>query len=116
VVTFLLDDGGGPAVIDPTCARFWAWCHHETTDAPHGLLERLSPVNHNWSSSARLLYREAIVEVGATIVIAGSRTREFDREEVPAGIYRDGHATRLRFRAPPSRDLRRPAKVIDANQ
>jgi hypothetical protein len=91
--------GSRPAVIDPVHASIWARCDHETANAPHGLLERLLPTSRSrYCQSERLRYREAIIEVGATIDVVGSATREPDPEEMPTGIYRDGHANRLRFR------------------
>lgn len=47
--------------------------------------------------SVALHYREAVIEIGETVSVLGSGTREPDPDAPPSAAYRDGSRTRLRL-------------------
>jgi hypothetical protein len=105
-VTFLLEDRGRRAVIDPTHATFSTGFDHESTSRAAAdadimqltLLERHALATRSFFGIDALLYREAIVEVGERITVVGTGTREPDPDAVAIGSYRDHAATRLWLR------------------
>ncbi|MEJ7603241.1 MAG: GIDE domain-containing protein [Kofleriaceae bacterium] len=105
-VPFVLDDGSGRALVDPTGAE--VELDIDTTGAS-GTLDDASPAEpallarHGRVSRGKLFnhsvkYREAIIAIGETVAVLGCAVREPDPGVPPTGEgYRQGPATRVRL-------------------
>ncbi len=101
-VAFTLDDGSQHAVIDPNAAQVMCMFDHRSevvvqSDVNARQRAVFDPAIYEWSSTMRVRYREAIIEVDEVIVVLGAGTREPDRDTPSDGTYRDTGRTRLHF-------------------
>ena len=91
---FLLDDGTGPAIVDPSAAQGRARRRRPAATPARSTTpnERESRVPRSATARAartgcfnkRLRYREAIIAVGETVAIVGEGVREPDPDAAPA--------------------------------
>ena len=103
-VPFLLEAGDEHAVVDPKYALFAiafdfqveSKAAFDATKAQRALLEQHNLVQRDWFATQAVRYREAVIELGASIAVLGSGTREPDPGREPE-TYRDGSATRLQL-------------------
>jgi len=105
-VTFVIDDGTGRAIIDPTGARVAVDIDMTTRS---GTFDDATPVEEQflirhglrasgWMFNRTLRYREGVIEIGETIAVMGQGVREPDPAAVgKVGGYRTGPPTRLRL-------------------
>lgn len=123
-LSFVLEDGGHRAIVDPRRARVTIDFDHvyRTPRLPLAVRQEAVPqggsapalmteserqaqflarhylVNRDWSTMAEPRYREAIIEVGEPVAVLGSGIREPDLEARPDGdAYRAMGGTRLRL-------------------
>lgn len=105
-VPFLLVDGEHRAVIDPTHAQLLLVADHELqassplelSPRARAVLQRYVPHRaDDWDRTTRIWFREAIVELGDRISIAGVGRREADPLASTERGYRDDVHQRLRF-------------------
>lgn len=99
-VRFVVDDGSGRALVDPTNARLAIGGGTETQagtleDMPIRLAMLLE--QRGTHPSRRMLFREAVIVDGESIAVLGAGTREPDPDAAPAASYRGEPATRLRL-------------------
>lgn len=104
---FVLEEGQRSAVVVPIFSRVWSAFDltsrssdaSDITRAEHALLVRRG--GHQLTMR-RLIYREAIIEPGATVTICGAGIHEPDPEgRLGETDYRTGTAMRLRFEGSP---------------
>jgi hypothetical protein len=99
-IPFVLEDGSGRALVDPTDARI---AIEGGPTARTGVLDDLTPgaaellYRHKQRPLRALLFREAIVADGESIAVLGSGTREPDPDAPPSAAYRGDAPTRLRL-------------------
>ncbi|HEX5062076.1 MAG TPA: GIDE domain-containing protein [Kofleriaceae bacterium] len=99
-VAFVVEDGSGRALVDPTAARIaidggpsvQTGTLHDPTPAAEDLLLR-----HGKRPRHGVLYREAVITDGESIAVLGAGTREPDPDAPPTEAYRGDARTRLRL-------------------
>lgn len=105
-VPFVLDDGTGRAIIDPSGARVAvdldmttrSGTFDDATPVEEEFLTRHGLRSTGWVFNKSLRYREGVIEVGETIAVMGQGVREPDPDAVgKVGGYRSGPPTRLRL-------------------
>jgi hypothetical protein len=105
-VPFVLDDGTGRAIVDPTGARTAvdldmttrSGTFDDATPVEEEFLTRHGLRSTGWVFNKSLRYREGVIEVGETIAVMGQGVREPDPDAVgKVGGYRSGPPTRLRL-------------------
>lgn len=104
-VPFLLVEDGHHAVIDPTYAELLvssvrevrARSANQLDPQLRTLLESHDVLAHAQRTPGTLRFSERIIEVGATVAIAGTAGREADPQAMRERGYRDEAQTRLRF-------------------
>lgn len=105
-VRFVLDDGTGRAIIDPSGARVAvdldmttrSGTFDDATPIEEQFLTRHGLRSTGWVFNKSLRYREGVIEVGETIAVMGQGVREPDPDAVgKVGGYRSGPPTRLRL-------------------
>lgn len=104
-VPFTLIDQSGRAFIDPTVAHTLLKLDREGQSGPfapvdpskEALLTRHGYTSTSWMFHAKLRYREAVVDVGETVVVLGFGVREPDPDGTPTGGYRTAMPLRMRF-------------------
>lgn len=103
---FVLDDGTGRAIVDPTGARVAvdldmttrSGTFDDPTPVEEQFLQRHGLRATGWVFNRSLRYREGVIEVGETIAVMGQGVREPDPDAVgKVGGYRVGPPTRLRL-------------------
>ena len=113
-VPFLLADDGHHAIIEPAFAELLVRSTvHEVKassartlqPAQRALLERLGALGRAQRSSGAIRFTETIVELDATIAIAGTAAREADPQALAERGFRDDAQTRLRFGGAPKLPL-----------
>jgi len=108
-LTFLLDDGTGKAIVDPSAAKVALDVDGKgdsgTFDEPNAresaFLQRHGTNGQGWVFNKRLRYREAVIEVGETVAIVGEGVREPDPNAAPEAAYRGDQPTRVRMTSSP---------------
>jgi hypothetical protein len=98
-VAFLVTDGTGRALVDPTAARVSLELDEETesgtfddpTPSESAFLARHRVEGATWiGSNKRLRYREFVIAAGDVVAVAGVGTRELDPDAGTSGEgYRD---------------------------
>jgi hypothetical protein len=105
-VRFVLADGSGRAIIDPTGAelalefdsRSRSGTFDDPTPAEKAFLERHMQSGSGFLGFNRTLrYSEAIIEVGEQVAVLGQGIREPDPDAPPVDAYRGDAPTRLRL-------------------
>lgn len=104
-VPFMLEDGTGRALVDPTNAdvalefdgNSSSGTFHDADPRQEAFLARHGKKSTGWIFNKGLRYREAMIEVGETIAVMGSGVREPDPEAPPEEAYRGAPRTRLRL-------------------
>jgi hypothetical protein len=104
-VAFLLEDGTGHAIVDPNGAQVAldfdgkssSGTFHDADAVQEAFLARHGLKSQGWVFNKSLRFREAIIEVGETVSVLGSGTREPDPLAAPEAAYRGAPATRLRL-------------------
>lgn len=105
-VPFVLDDGSGHALVDPTGAEVALDIDSKgasgTLDDPspteQAFLARHGRVGQGKLFNHSVKYREAIIAIGETVAVLGCAVREPDPGVPPTGEgYREGPATRVRL-------------------
>jgi hypothetical protein len=105
-VPFVLEDGTGRAIVDPTGARVAveidmttrSGTFDDATPAEARFLGKHGLRATGWVFNRSLRYREGVIEVGETIAVMGQGVREPDPAAVgKVGGYRSGPPTRLRL-------------------
>jgi hypothetical protein len=105
-VPFVLDDGTGRAIVDPSGARVAvdldmttrSGTFDDATPVEEEFLTRHGLRSTGWVFNKSLRYREGVIEVGETIAVMGQGVREPDPDAVgKVGGYRSGPPTRLRL-------------------
>jgi hypothetical protein len=104
-VTFLLDDGTGRAIVDPSAAKVAldvdgrgdSGTFDEPNERETAFLQRHGTSGQGWVFNKRLRYREAVIEVGETVAIVGEGVREPDPAAAPEAAYRGDQPTRVRM-------------------
>jgi hypothetical protein len=87
-ITFVLEDAGERAVIDPAKARVSVGCDHVTRSkaafdaSPRqlSLLQLHGLIRRNWFNTAEVEYSEGVLEIGEVIVVLGGGRHEPDPE------------------------------------
>jgi hypothetical protein len=108
-VAFLLEDGTGRAIIDPNGAQVAlnfdgnskSGTFNAADPVQEAFLARHGQKSQGWVFNKTLRYREAMIEVGETIAVLGSGTREPDPHAAPEAAYRGAPPTRLRLTSSP---------------
>jgi hypothetical protein len=108
-VPFVLTDGTGRAIVDPTSAdialdfdsKSTSGTFDDANEIERAFLERHHQSSQGWVFNKRLRYREAVIHVGERIAVLGEGVREPDPDAAPAGDYRGAPATRLRLTSTP---------------
>jgi hypothetical protein len=108
-VPFVLDDGTGRAIVDPTSAEIALDFDSKSTsgtfddadEIERAFLERHHQTSQGWVFNKRLRYREAVIHVGERIAVLGEGVREPDPDAAPSGDYRGAPPTRLRLTSNP---------------
>lgn len=104
-VPFVIDDGTGRALVDPTQAQIdvefdsneRSGTFDDPTPTERAFLDRHSVKGEGWVFNKTLRYREGVFEVGEQIAVRCLPVREPDPEGVGASRgYRDAPPTRLR--------------------
>ncbi len=104
-VPFVIDDGTGRALVDPSGARVdvdlditqRSGTFDDPTPTELAFLERHGMKSTGWLLNKSLRYREGVFEVGEAIAVMCQPVREPDPDAVAAVAgYRDGPPTRLR--------------------
>lgn len=103
-VPFVVHHEGHRAIVDPEDATVSLAFDHAAD--PQGLLRanneqkavlaRYLP-HRDFTHTHVLRMREAVIELGETVTVLGSGTREPDPEALPSAAYRDAGQTRLRL-------------------
>lgn len=105
-VPFVLDDGSGRAIVDPSGARVAvdidmttrSGTFDDATPVEEQFLTRHGLRSAGWVFNKSLRYREGVIEIGETIAVMGQGVREPDPDAVgKVGGYRSGPPTRLRL-------------------
>lgn len=106
-VMFVLDDGSARAIVDPSSCKvvldFTQTGSSGTFDKPTEREKAFLDAHDTASTHAggllnrSLRYREALIEVGGTVAIYGTTTREPDPGRHPEGGYREDAPTQLRM-------------------
>ncbi|MGH2907488.1 MAG: hypothetical protein ACRDKI_12075 [Solirubrobacterales bacterium] len=112
-ISFVLEDAGERAVIDPAEARISVGFDHVTRSkaafdaSPRqlALLRSHDLIRRNWFNTVEVEYREGVLELGQAIVVHGGGRREPDPERPQSSAGRDCAATRLRFTSAPRAPL-----------
>lgn len=108
-VPFMIDDGTGRAIIDPNGAQVAldfdgnskSGTFNNADPVQEAFLARHGQKSEGWVFNKTLRYREAMIEIGETISVLGSGTREPDPTAPPEAAYRGAPATRLRLTSSP---------------
>ncbi len=105
-VAFVLDDGTGRAIVDPSGARVAvdidmttrSGTFDDATPVEEQFLTRHGLRSSGWVFNKSFRYREGVIEIGETIAVMGQGVREPDPAAVgKVGGYRSGPPTRLRL-------------------
>jgi hypothetical protein len=104
-VAFILEDGTGRAIIDPNGAEVAlnfdgnskSGTFNKADPVQEAFLARHGQKSEGWVFNKTLRYREAMIEIGETVAVLGSGTREPDPDAAPEAAYRGAPATRLRL-------------------
>jgi hypothetical protein len=105
-IPFVLDDGSGRAIVDPSGARVAvdidmttrSGTFDDATPVEEEFLSRHGLRSTGWVFNKSLRYREGVIEIGETIAVMGQGVREPDPDAVgKVGGYRTGPPTRLRL-------------------
>ena len=105
-VPFVLDDGSGRAIVDPSGARVAvdidmttrSGTFDDPTPVEEQFLARHGLRAAGWVFNKSLRYREGVIEIGETIAVMGQGVREPDPDAAAkAQGYRGGPPTRLRL-------------------
>jgi hypothetical protein len=118
-VPFMLEDGSGRALVDPTGAEVAldfdgnssSGTFHDADLRQEAFLAKHGQKSTGWVFNKGLRYREAMIEVGETIAVMGSGVREPDPEAPPEEAYRGAPKTRLRLTS----SARYPLVISDAS-
>lgn len=108
-VPFMLEDGTGRAIVDPNGAEVAldfdgnskSGTFNNADPVQEQFLARHGQKSEGWVFNKTLRYREAMIEIGETIAVLGSGTREPDPNAAPEAAYRGAPATRLRLTSSP---------------
>lgn len=108
-VPFMLEDGTGRAIIDPNGAQVAldfdgnskSGTFNNADPVQEAFLARHGQNSEGWVFNKTLRYREAMIEIGETISVLGSGTREPDPNAAPEAAYRGSPPTRLRLTSSP---------------
>lgn len=108
-VPFMIEDGTGRAIIDPTGAQVAlnfdgnskSGTFNNADPVQEAFLARHGQKSQGWVFNKTLRYREAMIEIGETIAVLGSGTREPDPQAAPEAAYRGAPPTRLRLTSSP---------------
>ncbi|MBA3818799.1 MAG: hypothetical protein H0X17_07900 [Deltaproteobacteria bacterium] len=111
--SFVLEEDGHRAVVDPEHAVLSVAFDHETTslaafDADprqRKLLSDANLIHRDWFKTSSLRYREAIIEIGERVSILGAGVREPDPDAPAAAAYRSNAQTRIRLTSSPHAQL-----------
>jgi hypothetical protein len=117
-VPFVLTDGTGRAIVDPTGAeialdfdnRSTPGTFDDPSPAEEAFIARHKKQRRGLVFNKKLRYREAVIHVGERVAVLGEGIREPDPEAAPAGDYRGEPPTRLRLTSTP----RFPLVISDA--
>ena len=112
-ISFVLEDAGGRAVLDPRAAVISVVFDHHTqskaafdaTREQRELLARHDLIQRDWFMTESMAYREAIIGIGERIAVLGAGTREPDPDAPRAAAYRAEPPTRLRLTGSPQHPL-----------
>ncbi len=104
-VPFMLEDGTGRAIVDPNGAQVAldfdgnskSGTFNQADPVQEQFLAKHGQKSEGWVFNKTLRYREAMIEVGETIAVLGSGTREPDPNAAPEAAYRGAPPTRLRL-------------------
>jgi len=98
-VEFVLEDGSSRVLVEPEGAVFdrRKGAYRNDAGGRLGKRERAFLAVHGERYRGTMSFHELIVEVGATICVAGAGIREVDPDAEPSGDYRAAAPTRLRF-------------------
>ncbi len=105
-VPFIVHDGTGRALIDPTGARITLHQDHDTSSGTfdpaspreEAILARHGQKSSGWVFNRALRYQEGVIVAGETIAAAGHGVREPDPDAVgEASGYREGPPMRFRM-------------------
>jgi hypothetical protein len=105
-IPFVIDDGTGRAVFDPAHARVSltddaresSGTFDDATPREQALLRSHGLRSQGIVFNKNLRYREAVIEIGETVAIAGCGVREFDPDAGAGAGYRDAAPTRVRLK------------------
>ncbi len=108
-VPFILEDGTGRAIVDPNGAQVAldfdgnskSGTFNNADPVQEQFLARHGQKSEGWVFNKTLRYREAMIEIGETIAVLGSGTREPDPNAAPEAAYRGAPPTRLRLTSSP---------------
>ena len=108
-VPFMLEDGTGRAIVDPNGAQVAldfdgnskSGTFNQADPVQEQFLAKHGQKSEGWVFNKTLRYREAMIEVGETIAVLGSGTREPDPNAAPEAAYRGAPPTRLRLTSSP---------------
>jgi hypothetical protein len=108
-VPFMLEDGTGRAIVDPNGAQVAldfdgnskSGTFNNADPVQEQFLAKHGQKSEGWVFNKTLRYREAMIEIGETIAVLGSGTREPDPNAAPEAAYRGAPATRLRLTSSP---------------
>lgn len=108
-VPFMIEDGTGRAIIDPNGAQVAldfdgnskSGTFNKADPVQEAFLARHGQNSEGWVFNKTLRYREAMIEIGETISVLGSGTREPDPHAAPEAAYRGAPPTRLRLTSSP---------------
>jgi hypothetical protein len=112
-VPFMLEDGTGRALVDPTGAEVAldfdgnssSGTFHDADPRQEAFLAKHGTKSAGWLFNKGLRYREAMIEVGETVAVMGSGVREPDPDAPPEEAYRGAPRTRLRLTSSPKYPL-----------
>jgi hypothetical protein len=113
-VAFVIEDGTGRAIVEPTSARVaLVAAHTRKSDAPtareEALLARHNPARLSVPGPRQLRVAEAVIAIGEQVAVLGSGIREPDPGGVAASAYRGLPPTRLRLTS----SARHPLMISD---
>lgn len=108
-VPFILEDSTGRAIVDPNGAQVAldfdgnskSGTFNNADPVQEQFLARHGQKSEGWVFNKTLRYREAMIEIGETIAVLGSGTREPDPNAAPEAAYRGAPPTRLRLTSSP---------------